>query len=221
MEVESNGAPGREGYTNVPRGYTDSEMGCGLPERLRFRALGLMQCAPTVVRSYNGYPVNPPNVQVSPCEMWGKSLADAKKQIEVGLFASQMAWKTSLGRQPFKQDLTDENILMFRLCYHAGPPGYKKQLAKTIAAGFPGTFAGMEAFNPKWGAPDRPFIGARRMLSAFKQATGLPDAPPGPFPYPEPSPVPSTGGGGGILLLAALLLAGVAFASKKAPRGAF
>lgn len=211
MLVESNGDPGRVAYTDVPKGYTDSEMSCGLPGFMRRRALGLLQCAPTVVRSYNNAPVNPPNIWVTPCEMAGKTIADAQKQIEVGLYAEQMAWLTSLGRQPFKQDLTDENILMFRLCYHAGPYGFKAQLARTVAAGFPGTFAGMERYNPKWGAPDRPFLGARRMLSEYKKAIGLPatDVP----PY-EPGPAPGPSGGGGALLLL-LALAAAAFAFKR------
>lgn len=206
MLAESNGEPGRAAYANVPKGYTDREMSCGLPERLRFRCLGLFQCAPTVVRSYNNAPVNPPNIWVTPCEMAGQSPGDAQKQIEVGLYAEQMAWLTSLGRQPFKQDLTDENILMFRLCYHKGPYSFKQQLAKTIAAGLPGTFAGMERFNPKWGAPDRPFQGARKVLAEYKKALGAPvDVP----PY-QPGPGQSTGGGG----LLILLLAAVAFAFR-------
>jgi hypothetical protein len=224
---ESKGNPGAIGYTDVPKSYTDEELSCGWPVAYRRRALGLMQVAPTVVRTFNerfkhllkGGPV-------TPCVLGGKTPWDCQRQIDIGLWAESLAWKEVTGNAtPGPGLVNDKNILMVRLCYHAGRPSFKQQLTKTMAAGFPGTFEGMELFNPKWGHPDRPFDGARELLAVYKKAiAGGPSPivdpiPPEPIPYPIPVP-PDPGkatGGLALLVLGGLALLALA-AGARGPR---
>jgi len=227
---ESRGTPGEIGWTNVPHGYTDEELKCGFPAEYRKRALGLMQVAPTTVRTFNqrfkhllkGGPV-------TPCQLVHKTdPLSLQRQIDIGLWAESVCWKEIVGTPiPLPHHVTDKNILMVRLAYHAGLPSFKQQLKKTVAAGFPGTFEGMESFNPKWGHPDRPFKGAREMLAVYKDATGAAPGPipgplpPDPIPYPVPVPPDPGKGTGGLALLVLGGLALLALAAgARGPRSA-
>lgn len=233
IQKESNGVPGLPGYTNVRHGYNDAEMSCArtagitgaLPEKYRKRAGGLLQVAPLTWRSFQAATKQP---QITACQLFKQGEHDIWVQLDAGMWAEKQAWKTVVGKKfPSVSDLTDENILLFRLCYHAGSYAFKQQMSKAALAGFPETAQGLEQYNPQWGHPDRPFKGAREVLAAYKDAIGpapgpIPGPlPPDPIPYPIPVPPDPGKGTGGLALLVLGGLALLALAAgARGPRSA-
>lgn len=195
IKRESQGVPGTVAYTDVGHkpgsGYSDAERACGLPASLTWRCLGLMQVAPRTWRDY----VTRTGRAIAPCDLAGKSTAQAAAQIEIGCSALRAALSAAGWRgEPIPRD---EVILMARLVYARGAGAVSDKLAAAAAAGFPRTFAGLEAFDPTWGRPDRPFDGARAVLRDFRAAIGSPSSGP-------PAAAIAAGGGGAFLLLLAL-----------------
>jgi len=217
MGLESKGKPGAIGYTDTGSNYTDAELR-GLPVALRRRALGLLQVAPVVLRDYNARAGEP---SVIPPELVARGLGDSRKQIRVGTWLLRQCLFFSHDLDPKNHPwpygpLTDPQIAFARLAVHKGMQGTRKQLAAAAAAGFPATVAGLEAFDPIWGAPDKPYRGARAAVAAYRSATDGDEwrAPPGPVPTPTP---PGSGSGAGVALGALALGALAWFLAKSRP----
>lgn len=205
VHLESSGTPGKVGNTDTGSSYTDAEIACGLPAWKRARALGLGQVVPGTLRSYNARHAD----HVSPCDLAGTSDESGRKQLAVSWWVL-LSCLGAVGLTPQTTALDDEMIRMARLCYARGIGATYKKRADAIAARYPGTFGGMEMFAPKWGAPDRPFYGARRLLAEYQRATGqaapiVPPDVPAPTPTPGPSGASDLGAGALILLLLAAL----------------
>jgi hypothetical protein len=203
MDRESRGVLGKVAYADVRRGYTDAEMGCGLPAALRRRALGLMQVAPVTWRAY----VASSGDTLTPCGLASKEPSAGAGQIRAGAYALRSALRFAGWNG--EQKPSDRIVLMARLAYARGIPAVKAKLAAAVAAGFPATFDGLERFDPTWGRPDHPFDGARYVLAKYLYAIGA-GPPPIIVPPTEPGAV---GGSGAIAILALLALA--AFFSFK------
>lgn len=200
VDRESGGVAGKVGYTDIAHkpgnGYTDAERACGLPASLTWRCLGLMQVAPRTWRSY----VASSGDRVTPCDLASKDLAAGGGQLRAGAYALRSALRFAGWRgEPLP---SDRIVLMSRLAYARGEPAVKAKLAAAAAAGYPATFEGLEAFDPTWGRPDRPFDGARAILRKYRAAIGM-----GPPPIISPPPEPGAiGAGAGGVLLALLAL---------------
>jgi hypothetical protein len=205
VHLESQGTPGKVGYTDTGSSYTDAEIACGLPAWKRARALGLGQVVPGTLRSYNARHGD----KVSPCDLAGTSDESGRKQLAVSWWVL-LSCLGAVGLTPTTAALDDEMIRMARLCYARGIEATFKKRATAIAAGYPGTFGGMEMYAPKWGAPDRPFLGARRLLAEYKRAIGqAPTIAPPDAPSPTPGPIQTSDFGAGAMIL--LLLAALYF----------
>jgi len=228
MIPESGGIPGRIGYFDTGSSYTDEEIACGLDPKWRRRALGLCQVAPGTLRSYNSKKAiggmssgstTPWFKPVTPCQLAGTSSADALEQIRVGLYvwANCLFWSAGTANVKWQPDqlMPDEILLMTRLRYHRGNGAVNKKLDQAAAAGFPRTFAGLEAFDPDWGKPDRPFHGARIVLASYKKAMGASTPTPSEPPIDWPTPPTNGGGSGGAAIAILALLLIFAFSRKR------
>lgn len=194
IDRESNGIPGRVAYADVRIPYTDAERACGLPVAYARRALGLLQVAPVTWRNY----VANTGDRVTPCDLAGRDVVNGPIQIRVGAAALRSALK--FAGWSGEQLPSDAIVLMSRLAYARGAGALQAKLAEARAAGFPATFDGIEAFDPTWGRPDRPFDGARGILRKYRAALGL-----GPPPITTPPRSSDEIGGGAILPILVLV----------------
>lgn len=178
---ESNGKAGRVGYTDTGSRYTEAERACGLPAQLAARALGLIQAAPSVLRTYN----QTAKEKITPCDLAGASLEAARRQLRIGCWLLRQCLEATRELDPIAHpwpggELSDSQIVLARLMYHKGREGLRRQLERAAARGFPRTAAGLERYDPAWGAPDHPFDGARGVLAAYRAASGPGSGPGGP-----------------------------------------
>lgn len=203
MDRESRGVLGDVGYADVRRGYTDAEMACGLPPSLRRRALGLMQVAPATWRAY----VASSGDTLTPCGLASKETSAGAGQIRAGAYALRRALRFAGWNG--EERPSDRIVLLARLAYARGEFAVTQKIAAAKAAGYPGTFDGLEAFDPTWGRPDHPFDGARAVLAKYRHAIGA-----GPPPIVKPPPDPDAVGGGSVLALLALLALAAWFSSR-------
>lgn len=166
IDRESGGVPGRVAYADVKIGYTDAERACGLPAAIRRRCLGLMQVAPVTWRDY----VARTGEAITPCDLASKTTEGAERQIRIGAAALRSCLAFAGWRG--EPNPSDQIVLMGRLAYARGIRAVSDKLAAAKAAGYPATFAGLEAFDPTWGRPDHPFDGARGVLAKYRADRG-------------------------------------------------
>ena len=195
---ESGGVAGLPSTGTTKKSYTDAERAaCGLPAALRARSLGLMQVSPGLWRAFNATRPG----EVSPCDLAASTDEGAAKQIRIGAWYAALCLDRS-------RDLVDasawpgglpsrEHVEWAALCYAQGIDGVHNQVAAAGAAGFPRTVAGVEAFKPKWGAPETPFLFARSVGSGYAGA---------PMPARRSPSGPGTGTGLGLGHILAVVL---------------
>lgn len=216
VKKESNGYPGTVSRDPVPSSYTSSEMNaCGLPYGLRNRDLGIMQIGPSTWRGF----VDRTGSKITPCDLASKTAAGARLQLRAGcsILRDRLELVRTLepGSFPWPAGpLTDDHVLLGRLAYAFGWGGLRGRWYAAIAAGYPHTFAGLEAHH---GTPVKTFRGARIVLADFRSGgSSSGSGRPGRTDPPSYKHRPESGAGVGVLLLlAAGLLAWGASKRKR------
>lgn len=184
--------------------------------------LGLMQCHPLTLQSYNdAHPTAP----ISREQMTGRTSSDTAAQVRCGVWYLRRCLAAVAAIDPARfpwpaRPPTDDHLRFSDLCYSAGVQAFKSYRAAVLATGAPDSFEALadaapgppSLTNPRHRIPPRKFAHARAVLHLTRTDGGSAPQPPiiSYEPQPTTSPAPFAA-----LALIALLAFGLAHAEKS------